>query len=182
MKKTKLGILKKSISVIFLFELFLPAIPFALAYELTGYYWSSGDIDPLYYYDDTKYNTPLDDAVDDWNDEQNEVTLSEGTGLNSNVWVYDVDLSQFEWYAVTEYTYYSGYVLDTVNVKLNEPNLDPLATGYITSTVTHEFGHVMGLDEENDLSVVMHQDPIWRGFHGCLTVQDDDVDGIEDIY
>ena len=147
-------------------------------YYVTGYSW---DIDPVYYKDYSGY-ARVDDAEDDWDNAAINIDIDEGTGLTASIWIYEINFPNDEWYAFTNETTVSGMTLLDVDIKLNEHMMDTLNGDEKQTVIVHEFGHSIGLSENNHLYCVMHQGPSWRIDNDCEVPQIADSNAVNDIY
>jgi hypothetical protein len=155
----------------------LMIIPIAQAYNPWNWIWRVADRDPLYYKNYSDYETAVATAEDRWNDAISEVTFSPGTGLQAKVWIHDVYdewTVNAAWTVPTDTT--DGW-FDIVDVMCNTYLMDTVGPSWKNKILTHEFGHVLGLNDENDEYCVMRQGTSYPG-----TPQEDDIYGIEYIY
>lgn len=176
--------MKKLICTVQIIMLLITGISVANAYELTGKSWPSNKRDPLWFYHTSGYSV-VDDAVEDWNDENHD-----GGDLTEDddpeyCWLYIVKVDKAVGWAGQTALVTSGDDIIAGDISLNDYWFDGWGNGERKCTTSHEIGHAWGLDHEDDPSktALMNSNHTLRwDVWGINTPQDDDIDGVNAIY
>ena len=154
------------------------------AYVLTGDTWPSNKLDPLWFYHSSGYSV-VDDAVDDWNDENHDGGDLTEYGDPEYCWLYIIKVTQtVAWAGKTALVTQSGDII-AGDISLNSYWFDTWQDGERLCTTSHEIGHAWGLNHENDEyeGALMHGNHTLRWDDwGINTPQDDDIDGVNAAY
>lgn len=113
------------------------------------------------------YNTATDaQIVDEWNDHQHQI--------------YDRQIAD-TWNGLYSVSWYnSNGTARSFTICLNDTILRNKSYNYVQSVIVHEFGHVLGLDDDPpEYQSIMRSD---RTRETMITPQQDDVDGVNDFY
>lgn len=174
---------KKTLLLIYIVTFALMIQNIAHAYYLSGYSWDSSDIDPLYYYDTSGYSE-VDAAADAWNAKDIEPWFDDGDS-QSEVKFYSVyEVSDWDGAYVR---HLSGNRITARELYLNTYIIEgqsypSLAIKFVAG---HEFGHCLGLDE-NEGPYIMGPTTYGAagryGYYGISVPQPDDEDGVQAIY
>ncbi len=174
------------ILVVLIIFLLCPSVTFA--YNLIGVTWDS--VDPLYYlmenYVGYRTRAAFYNSIDDW-DTAGTPADFEFSYTEYTVYLYEVFEDDVTWDGVTFITT-SGWWwwrrISYARAALNYFFTDNYVSDMRRSVSGHELGHVLGLGEMDwDDPVLMNQWTDWRyDFWGVFTPQDDDIDGVNDMY
>jgi len=170
----------------------------ASAYVKTGCrYQYENDID-LQESVGNNYDTPVDNAVTDWNQSTNQMHIQKNADGNINLVVTDFTTNEDYW-AIVPKTFDCPYAAnpnpphspyhsnESMAVWLNKRTMDDLASYKQRLIITHEIGHALGLAHMpvgcNQTKAVMQQtETKWQcGWSGNAPWADD-VNGVEAVY
>jgi len=156
----------------------------SIAYVLTGDRWPEYKISPLYYWDFSGYSEFHVSAAD-WRAApvRPDPLQHPKDPEYAYFYIHQVNVEE-GWSGVTVIKSENGVIL-TADVYLNSYWFDGWGSGARRSTCAHEIGHVLGLNEEPDVTLRALMYPyhnirwdIWR----INTPQNDDVEGVNAIY
>lgn len=181
--------MKKFILTCCLFSLLITSFS-VHAYETFGYEKVTGITNEYYYVTSgvsSTYENEIDDAVDDWESEVNDLLLrstSSQSSSNMDFYTYSINNN------VLGYTeFYTNSVQDVGapnknwywnKIYLNTETLDDYNNAKKQGVSAHEIGHALGLAHDNtNPDVLMCQSSYGRTVE---TVQNDDRDGVNNIY
>jgi len=135
----------------------------------------------LSYYDISSYEDEVDDAADDWSDENIKPNFYETpSGPECDIEITDVDGKP--WIAFTNLypDYDEEYYFATI--RCDTDDMDGFSHSKNQYVIAHELGHVLGLDHESGEGWVLMYPTTAAYNHGVRGPEDDDVDGVNAIY
>jgi hypothetical protein len=178
--------LKKLLCVIIII-VFIFLIPTVLAYNLLGGRWSESDIENLGIYININNNPVLYEmlyAEMSWDSTQ--------TPLDTYVTTYEWKAKVFAMLQYEEGAGWDGYAILRPSSSANPySGAQTVLNLYYTqdysfektqSVQAHEFGHVFGLAHETGSVLMNAYTNIRYDYYGVFAPQQDDVDGVNDIY
>lgn len=161
----------------------LLAIP-AAAYWLTGYYWSSVEIEDLELWmpsGDAHYSA-WGDSYSAWNGLDTPLHYDQVPGLDdAKVVCYSQNYGQTGWDGRCNLAL-SGYEITHATNQLNTYYTSGYGYNKVRSVATHELGHTPGLDHETGAVVMNGVTSSRYDTWGVYTPQQDDEDGINAMY
>ncbi|HUS79029.1 MAG TPA: matrixin family metalloprotease [Patescibacteria group bacterium] len=175
---------KKTTAILLLINIIalLSTLTLVCGYQVTGYKWLDPDLFPYYYKDWTDYSE-VDDSTEDYNDWESLYFIFEETASTScDLQIHKVDIES-DWDGYCHW-YYSGTTITSVDLAINDHYVDGYSSDERKSVIAHELGHSFGLDHDNENEArIMIENTRWRwDYYETCTPQQDDINGIEDIY
>lgn len=165
----------------------LLASTYSLAYVPKGGQWLSTQVN--YYLDSSVssygFTTTSEYGAAQWYDYQN-IYYSKTTNAEfAKVKVFAGDLNDDKWADAVNYEYnFFGQLVscsdcdyDYGRIRINYPTLTPKGAFHAKKVLTHEFGHILGLEHSNVDPAIMLQ-----GTLEYNTLQPDDIAGRNSIY
>jgi hypothetical protein len=188
---SKVRLARRKVSLVILVMLFIlllcPSV--TSAYTLWGgYKWDS--VDPLYYlienYVGYRTRAAFSGSICDWNIAGTPANF-QYSAAEHKVYLYEVFRNDVNWDGMTTRTLSGWWWWRKVvyaNACLNAVFTDDYGLNERKSVSGHELGHVLQLWEMDwDDPVLMNQFTDWRfGVWGVFTPQQDDIDGVNDLY
>ena len=187
MKLKNCNKIDKLLLSVFCASIFFFMVSIINAYELTGKYWSGSSTEIDW------HNLSLDWAwvswwaTYTWNHSGMDFDLNYDDSSSNDIRVYYDNDGKNGYYV---YKDYDGDELEHVHIYLNEYYVTPSYDiywpiyGYADgqSICTHEIGHFLGLYEEDDEGAVTMYPTYGPNAIWMRSLENDDIDGIEDLY
>lgn len=152
-------------------------IPIAFAYDHYDMTWMYPE--PVVIYDNTEWDSNLDTASTSWNLQEMDPYFSiTGSPPGHDIQVRDVYKDSVGWIGYWTGWHLGGYWI-YADIQLNDYYMDEAPVNQRIHCIAHELGHGLGL--KHWIGEVL-MNPYSYTSYGIYLPQEDDVDGINDLY